>query len=24
MTDDELKALFLFLRSLPATEQGNR
>ena len=24
MTDEELKALFLFLRSLPATEQGNR
>lgn len=24
MTDDELKALFLYLRSLPATEQGNR
>jgi len=24
MTDDELKAIFLFLRSLPAKEQGNR
>jgi len=24
MTDEELQALFLFLRSLPATEQGNR
>ncbi len=24
MTDDELKAVFLFLRSLPAKEQGNR
>jgi mono/diheme cytochrome c family protein len=24
MTDDEMKAVFLFLRSLPATEQGNR
>lgn len=24
MTDDELKAVFLFLRSLPATETGNR
>ena len=24
MTDDELKAVFLFLRSLPAKAQGNR
>ena len=24
MTDEELQAIFLFLRSLPATEQGNR
>jgi hypothetical protein len=24
MTDDELKAVFLFLRSLPAKEQGNQ